>query len=130
MKKLIFAIIGFALVFAGYSAEVGTGSVARDSSGGSYARAVNAGPWMGIPRSSDQHQEESSASDAQILVISTLIALALANCRQRSITAERLRGISQLSQPGTVTPDRLHTDIRHRQPIKFGRSAETLLSAS
>jgi hypothetical protein len=77
MKKLIFVVICFALVFAGYRAEVGTGSVARGSSEGSDARAISAGPRMGIPRSSDPLQEESSASDAQILVISTLIALAI-----------------------------------------------------
>src|SRR5580704_2060376 len=77
MKKLIFAVICFALVFAGYRAEVGTGSVARGSSEGSDARATGAGPRMGIPPSSDRYQEESSASDAQILVISTLIALAI-----------------------------------------------------
>jgi hypothetical protein len=34
-------------------------------------------PRMGIPPSSERHHEESSASDAQILVISTLIALAI-----------------------------------------------------
>jgi hypothetical protein len=34
MKKLIFAIICFALVFAGYRAAVRTGSIARGSSGG------------------------------------------------------------------------------------------------
>lgn len=78
MKKLIiFVIFGFSLVFAGYRAEVGTGSVARGSSEGSDARAISAGPRMGIPRSSDPLQEESSASDAQIFVISTLIALAI-----------------------------------------------------
>jgi hypothetical protein len=77
MKKLIFVVICFALVFAGYRAEVGTGSVARGSSEGSDARAISAGPRMGIPPSSDRHQQESSASDAQILVISTLIALAI-----------------------------------------------------
>ena len=77
MKKLIFVVICFALVFAGYRAEVGTGSVARGSSEGSDARAISAGPRMGIPPSSDRYQEESSASDAQILVISPLIALAI-----------------------------------------------------
>lgn len=77
MKKLIFAIIGFSLVFAGYTAEVGTGSVARGSSEGSYAGAISASPRMGIPRSSDRKWEDSSASDAQILAITTLLALAI-----------------------------------------------------
>jgi hypothetical protein len=77
MKKLIFVVICFALVFAGYRAEVGTGSVARGSSEGSDARAISDGPRMGIPRSSDRHREDGSASDAQILVISTLMALAI-----------------------------------------------------
>jgi hypothetical protein len=77
MKKLIFVVTCLALVFAAYRAEVGTGSVARGSSEGSDAGAISAGPRMGIPRSSDRHREESSASDAQILVISTLIALAI-----------------------------------------------------
>ena len=77
MKKIIFAIICFALVFAGYRAAVRTGSFARGSSGGSYAGAISAGPRMGIPRSSDPLQEGSSASDAQILVISTLMAVAI-----------------------------------------------------
>jgi hypothetical protein len=49
MKKLIFVVICFALVFAGYRAEVGTGSVARGSSEGSDARAISDGPRMGIP---------------------------------------------------------------------------------
>ena len=77
MKKVIFAIICFSLVFAGYRAAVGTGSVARGSGGGSYAGAISAGPRIGIPRSSDRQREESSASDAQIFVISTLMALAI-----------------------------------------------------
>jgi hypothetical protein len=77
MKKLIFAVICFALVFAAYRAEVGTGSAARGSSEGSDARAISAGPRIGIPPSSERHHEENSASDAQILVISTLIALAI-----------------------------------------------------
>ena len=77
MKKLIFVVICFALVFAAYRAEVATGSVARGSSEGSDARSIGAGPRMDIRRSSDRPQQESSASDAQILVISTLIALAI-----------------------------------------------------
>ena len=49
MKKLIFVVICFALVFAGYRAAVGTGSIARGSSGGSYAGAISAGPRNGHP---------------------------------------------------------------------------------
>jgi hypothetical protein len=64
MPKLIFAVVCSALIFAGYRAEIGTGSVARGDSEGSYAKAR---------RLASRVQQRTH----KILDIGTLIALAI-----------------------------------------------------
>jgi hypothetical protein len=77
MKKLIFAAICLTLVYAGYRIETETESGERDSSDGSYAMANSAGPTKHAPTSPYQPEQESSAADAQILLVGTLLALAM-----------------------------------------------------
>jgi hypothetical protein len=76
MKKLIFAVICLALVF-GYRIEIVTESVERGSSEGSDATANGAGQTKHVPVSPSLPAEESSAEDAQILLVGTLLALAI-----------------------------------------------------
>ena len=76
MKKLIFSVICLALVF-GYRIEIVTDPVKRGSSEGSYATANGAGQTKHVPVSPSLPAEESSAEDAQILLVGTLLALAI-----------------------------------------------------
>jgi hypothetical protein len=101
------------LVFAGYRAELGTGSIARESSEseGSYAETMSTGPTTRIPPSSGRLQEEGSAApDAQILVISTLIALAIVagGSPLRNDYPSSVNVISRDSSPRSLRKDHRH----------------------
>jgi hypothetical protein len=77
MKKLIFAAICSVTVFAGYGIEVGTEAVERGGSDSPYATENSGSSTKHAPPSSDQSEQESSAADAQILLVGTLLALAI-----------------------------------------------------
>ena len=77
MKKLIFAVLCFAIIFTGYRLEVGIEPVERDRSEGLHTAANSPGPPARIPASSDRTEEASSAADAQVLLVGTLITLAI-----------------------------------------------------
>jgi hypothetical protein len=77
MKKLIFAVLCFAIIFTGYRLEVGTGPIVRDRSEDLHTNAKSPGTSTRIPASSDRMEEASSAADAQVLLVGTLITLAI-----------------------------------------------------
>ena len=75
MKKLIFAVLCFAIIFAGYRLEVGIGPIERGHSEDLHNTANSPGPTKRIPASSERTEEASSAADTQILLVGTLITL-------------------------------------------------------
>jgi hypothetical protein len=77
MKKLIFAVLCFAIIFTGHRLEVGTGPIERDRSQDLHTTANSPDPSTRIPASSDRMEEASSAADAQVLLVGTLITLAI-----------------------------------------------------
>jgi|GEM_PF-6091649 len=77
MKKLLFALICFAVILVGYTLEVATGSTERARSEDLHTTANSGGPTKRGPAAFDRPAEESSATDSQILLVGTLITLAI-----------------------------------------------------